>query len=390
MTLLSPALIPAAESAYLMQLGKFASGLSHVHGVWKWYRYGELFNKDNALGLGVGHLVDFILPDSTILKLPAVPFYVGAQLLRLFSTEDAVVGAWGDLKQAVFCTIPVNPKTKWITKSSLNYVVSRYTLTWWINDFKTIAIRTHAIAICTLQLVLESFKLVMRIMDVIEIFTLDPDKIKAIAKQSIRQAGVDVPLCLNALVKNQNVFLERLGNKTVFGYGVEAIGGDPEKVKEAVQTLFNKMETGLDIYQKVSETFGDGVICFVKKGFFDIGSTAVGDEKMRALYDPDSDESNCFRTIKPESKSVGLISFENVRKRKSKEEKVEPIKVTPPPVTPKTPLVVTPKRSSVYDLSKRKDKEKFFQSPKKRSLVEIRKSVVPVVNDNIRPVVTVA
>ena len=128
----------------------------------------------------------------------------------------------------------------------------------------------------------------------------------------------------------------------------------------------------------------------MKKGFFDIGSTAVGDEKMRALYDPDSDESNCFRTIKPESKSVGLISFENVRKRKSKEEKVEPIKVTPPPVTPKTPLVVTPKRSSVYDLSKRKDKEKFFQSPKKRSLVEIRKSVVPVVNDNIRPVVTVA
>ena len=373
MSSLSTTLLPAGEVSSFIGLGVVASGVSQVHGLWKWYRFGETYtNTDNALPLLIGNAFEsFILPDNTLLKLPAVPFYLGSRLLDLFAQEDNLHRACSKLKQAVFCTLPVNPKTEWIAKSPLDYVISRYKITWWVNDAKSAAIRLHRVALVSLEVGLETFKLVMRIVDVIEIFSLDPDKMKEIARKSIREGGIHIPRCLNALVKNQNIFLERLNSQNLFGYGISAVGGNPEKVKEIAQTLFNNLETGLDIYQKASVIVGDGAAALAKKSIYDILSWFASDEMLRKYYNPD----DCILLVE---KEPGLVSFKNISRKISKKNYIEVIVPPPESLAPTTtskplPNVFSP-RPNLYYANSSNDTVHLFQSPVKR-----RSMIVPQV-----------
>lgn len=311
MSTMPPTLLPAGVAFYSLSIGMIASGLSQIHGLWKWYRYGQIYtNKENAFGLGFGYAMEsFVLPNSTLLKLPAVPFYLGSHLLDLFAQEDELKKACIELKRAVLCVVPVNPKTEWVKNSPLTRYISRHRLTWLIYNSNCVLIRIQRISLCSLKVLLESFKLVMRTMDVIDLCTLDPSKIEAIAKQSIREGGYHIPRCLNALVKNKMIFIDRLNDpNSVLGYGVNAVGANPEKMREAACSLFDYLEKGLIIYKSTGDQVGNCLSSMTKKTIFEFLSWFTTEEKLREYFDPYAEESSVLK-LKPEDTLVPIKSI---------------------------------------------------------------------------------
>lgn len=378
---LTSSLMPARDASYLMGFGTIAVGLSKIHGAWKWYRYGELFtNKDNALGLAAGHLADIALPGNIFLRLPAVPFYAGSLLLDLFSEEDQLAQSWSDLKESIFSTIPINPRINWTANLSQKGLGSTYTITCWSFTLRCAAQKTYYIGLNILSLSFHSFKLVMRIMDVIEIFTLDVDQLKSIADRSIREGGVHIPKCLNALAKNKHLFLERLENKTVFSSGIETVGGDPEKIKEYVRNLFSRLEGGLEVYDKVNTAVGNGTAAILKKGLYDIANMVLDESTVNSFYNPDLDASNPFNKIGPESNEfTGVLSFSHIKKNKqelTKEPKVIEVVIPSPTKLPK--LKSTPPINLSQISKEEATCSPLFNSPKKKKGTTTSRPTIPV------------
>lgn len=315
-----PSIISASAVPYSMGLWTVASALSKVNSIWRWSK--TYTNPDNIAPLAAGHLLDFVLPDSTLMRLPAVPFLIGSRLLDLFSQEDALKASYERWKDAVWFVIPVNPKAELVKKSCLNIIVSRYTITWWKTASLKAAIRTKRIVLATLNLGCETFKLIMRIMDIVELITLDPAKMSNIARQSLCEGGVHVPRCLEALGDNRYVFLDRLHDpKNVLNIAVKTLGGEPEKLQESADSLFEKLDSGLKAYKRMNETIGDATVSFVKRGLFDIAGYFIDPELVgKWFYDP-SKESNFWRTVPTGGR---LINKECITAQKHKDKLVDP------------------------------------------------------------------
>lgn len=366
-----PPIVSANAVPYSVGLWTLASGLSKVHTTWKWITWGNTYtNKDNILGLGVGHALDFMLPDSTILKMPAVPFLIGSRLLDLFSQEDALKTSYQRWKEAAWFVIPVNPKVELVKKSSLNIVFSRYTITWWKTASLTAAIRTQRIFMATLSLGFETFKLTMRIMDIVELVTLDPVKINMIARQSLQEGGVHVPRCLNAMVRNKHVFLERLHNpQNILNCGIKALGSDPEQILAKADDLFEHLGTGLDAYKAASETVGDATVAFIKKGAGDIASLFISPELVHEWFFDPQQEANWWHPItKKEGRLIPaeLITAKNPKHYKSVPVMYTEILVKKTSNTTRTPSTPPP---NLYAISKSPSKSTgraLFTSPVKQ------------------------
>lgn len=364
---LAPTLNTAASSSYFMGgLGTIAYGLSSTRGLWKWYRYGELYtNTDNLLPLAAGELVNAGLPNNLFIKLPALPFFVASIALDIFSDEEVISEKCGDFIEACLGTVPVNSRIVWTPGTST------FTVTCLSYTTRNITTRVYDVGCNALQIGLRSMRVVMRVVDIIDV-AFNSGNIQEVAERSVREGGVHIPKCLDALTRNKHAILSKLKKgETVFGRVIEALGGNPKHINESVESLFSYLEPGLKVYQKACATFGDGVFAIVKKGVHDIATMVVDEKTVNQYYNPELDPTNPFsKHNKFITCTVEVISFSHVVKKTAKKAVIEEL-VDAPIVTSIEPIKEVKPMIHLYDLGPEPLK-KFepckgqFQSPTKK------------------------
>lgn len=270
-------------------LWSVAAGLNKVHGVWKLYIKGSTYlNPDNFFGLTVGVVYETLIGDKTVLKLPTVPFFIMAKCLDLFEQEDAWAREYTHWIEALTCVQPIHAE---ITRE-----VSRYKISWFRYSGEHFLWRIQRIAYRSLQLAWQSFKLIMRIMDIVDFMTLDPGKLNELVNQSVRESGLHIPRCLNTLVQNKQFFIKRLEQKEAgIDLALKLLGSQKTHaadIIDKVKSLFDHCERGLNFYEKASTTVGSAVVELGKKFIYDWSPEAFKQILKDQQWDPYSHSEN--------------------------------------------------------------------------------------------------
>lgn len=361
----------APSSSYFMGLGTLAYGLSSTRGLWKWYRYGELYtNTDNLLPLAAGEIVNAGLPNNLFIKLPALPFFVASIALDIFSDERFISKKCGDLTEACLCNVPVNSRIVWTPGTST------FTVTCLSYTTRNITTRVYDVGCNALEIGLRSMRVVMRVMDIVDV-AFNSGNIQEIAERSVREGGVHIPKCLAALEEHKHIILSKLKGETVFGRVIEALGGNPQHISGSVESLFSYLEPGLKVYKKACATFGDGAFAIFKKGVHDIATMVIDEKTVNKYYNPELDPTNPFsKHNKLITCKVEVISFSHVVKRTAKKAVIEEL-VDAPIVASIEPGKEVKPMIHLYDLGPEPLK-KFepckgqFQSPTKKKSPGLR------------------
>ncbi len=268
---------------YSASLWSIAAGLNKIHGIWKIYVKGTAYlNPDNFFGLSAGLMYETLIGDRLWLKLPTIPFFVMSRFLDLFEQEDAWTKQFHRWLESVQCVQPLPIK--------LTEDYARYKISWLRNASYGVYLRIQRIAICTLHLALESFKLAMRIMDVVELITLDPVQLNNFANQSVRESGWHIPRCLSLLVKNKLIFIQRLERKEAgIGRALKLLGCEKIKAKDVINSaegMIAQCEKGLEYYGQASNYVGEAVKNLGKKFIHDWSPESVKEWLREHKLDP--------------------------------------------------------------------------------------------------------
>lgn len=261
-----------------------ASALKRVHRVWQLMIHGRLYaNPGNYYGLLLGKLCN----TSTFLKNASVPFYVTARLLDLYDQENA----WQDSKikwfEALSGVHPVQLKTNPnIIHSSV--FLSGHTLAWLNVTSIRAYVRIQRVAMSSLNISLQTFKLLMMAMDVIELFNMEWSNL---TEQSAKRVGIDAPRCLNVLVhaNQKNCFVTKIRN-TALEIVRSSILDEVDRIKAAeyADQLKSVLECFLLHYQMTTGIFGQAVSLLVKQGIYDWSPEYVKNKLLEYGQDPES------------------------------------------------------------------------------------------------------
>ncbi len=274
----SPSLLSSNSIFDTKEIWTLSGVFYKVRRSWKWYRYKEIYgDPKNFLGLIGGNALSYVVP--TFVKIPAISFYAGSLLLDLFKQQDTCFHAWSQWKQAVYGVHPINAYPTYIQKSKTAFFSSHSTITWWMSASKHGLIRTQRIACSSFHLGFELFKLTMRVMDLMDLVTLDPNKIKENAEQAFREGAVHGPKVLKALSKNKIVFTSRLRQIEPFATKALKACGAPENSFKTLETslnsFFSSVESWLGWYDNVSTTSGEAFTDLGAKALHDIAPTSL-------------------------------------------------------------------------------------------------------------------
>jgi hypothetical protein len=241
-----------------------AAKTSQIHGLWKIYIQGKIYlNPDNFFGLVSGMTYQALIGDHLFLKLPTVPFFVMARFFDLCEQEDAWRGAYKRWISSLRFTQPIYVPPKPLKKGMLFSFSFAYSVSHIKHKSKCLWIRIQRIAFFTLNLGVQSFKLLMRILDIVELMTFDSKTLSSLLNQSVRESGIHIPRCLGVLEKNKHVLLARLMNnrsnvdKALQTLGAKKITAD--HVINTTKTLFEYLEKGLHVYKETSNGVGESI-----------------------------------------------------------------------------------------------------------------------------------
>lgn len=273
-------------------LWSLAAGVNKVHGLWKIYIKGTTYlNPDNFFGLSVGMIYQTVIGDRFLLKLPTVPFFVMSRFLNLFEQEDEWNKSWSCWKETFQGIQPIH------TRLTVEYANNR--ITWFHYSLECLWIRVQRIAYCTLLLAVETFKLIMRIMDIVELITLDPAKLNEFVDQSVRECGLHIPRCLNTLVKNKQMFISRLESKEEgINDALKWLGSEKIKgidVIKSAKSMFDHCEKGLELYQQAGDFVGDAIKNLGRKFIYEWSPEGVQQMLKEHNLAPDSDLQSVFQ-----------------------------------------------------------------------------------------------
>lgn len=265
----------------------FAAAISKIHSIWKIYIKGITYlNPDNFFGLSVGMIYQTIIGDRLFLKLPTVPFFVMARFLDLFEQEDAWRKQWNRWFETVQCVQPIH--------TSLTREYGNYKITWFHYSLSCLWVRIQRIAYATFLLAWESFKLVMRIMDIVELVTVDPAKLNEFVDRSVRESGLHIPRCLNVLIRNKAIFISRLESKeSGINDALKWIGCEKLKAADVIdsaKSLFDHCQKGLELYQQAGDFVGDAIKNLGKKFIYEWSPDGIKQMLKEHHLDPQSEQ----------------------------------------------------------------------------------------------------
>lgn len=218
-----------------------------VHRIWQVViRVPTYTNPDNFFGLGVGYGIDLILGQNRLLKLPAVPFLVGVRLLDLFEQEDTFRKSCHSWLEGVKAVQPIT--------------IIEYAADSWQFKAKWIYIRISRVASATLHVFKESFTLIMRIMDLMELISFDSKQLQELVDLSVKEGALNISRCIRSLNRNKGALIKRLEknegtiNRLLKGLGAKKTRAEDvvAKIKGGVETLHSWTMR----YEAVSQTVG--------------------------------------------------------------------------------------------------------------------------------------
>jgi len=248
-----------------------AAALKRVHSIWQIFTKGNLYlNPDNFFGLISGMTLEKLVRNNLILESPTVAFFITARFLDLFEQEDC----WN------------RSKIKWIEAFKFiqpiyleNPIISEgiplaycHPFVWIKVNSKCLVIRVQRIAFGTLDLTFNSFKLIMRVMDIVDIMNMEWTNL---ANQSVRESGIHVPRVLPVLLNSMNrkMIIHRLEvEKIGLASMGEIFGEDKMKAGETAKNIFAFLDLGLRYYEKASGVCSDvskAISSLLKRGFYD-------------------------------------------------------------------------------------------------------------------------
>ncbi len=296
-TLSSPYLLASHTTAIPTGFWVLVSIVNKAHHAWKWYVWKETYsNPDHFLGLLAGNAADYCI-DNRLIKLPAIPFFIISRFLDYFKQQDKCLKTWGKWKDSINGIHPINIKISHTGKTNVIFL-KPYAVVWFISDSNRCYIRIYKIAVSTLQLSIESFKLLMHIMDLMDCFTVDPQKIQQLASQAFREGGVHGPKCLKVLCKNKTLFMHRLEMMDGFFQSIFAVNSF-KHMRDSLSSFFDATESWLSWYDKVSNKTGRAITALGKKVIYDLAP-----EHLKSCVDVEIDLFLDPKPIKPCDKQL--------------------------------------------------------------------------------------
>lgn len=239
---------PTAWSAFV--------ALNRVHGLWRWYRRIELYRNPNNLSqLIAGHAVNFLIGDSLLVRVAAQCVLISTRILECVEQQASLCREGKRWVESVKGHYPLPVIDEWEHKNTSCWC-SPSSMAWWKSASSTLFNRIKRVFWCTLNLVWKTFKLSMKVMDAVDVFTLSPET----RNEGVNEFFVNSMKCLDTLVEKKEKLLQSLiDNRTII---TRILKGSPityDQLLGAVERTLNKTELVHEKAQKISK-FGNGIV----------------------------------------------------------------------------------------------------------------------------------
>lgn len=237
-------------------LWSIISLITKAHGVWDWYRWGDVYsNPNNFHALVAGHAVNLIVGDSLLVRIAAQCVLIAARILACVEQIRIVAQAYRNWINALTGQRYTITKVRWdkgIDKTSF----ATATLRWWKDAFMSVVDRIVRIAVATFMLFKEMFILSMRFMDAIKAFSMSPEK----QNEAVNELFVNGGLFVDKMVTEQQALVDYLSdkdNEEFVGNILTGIGS-----KYTVENLIDAASSGLSAAQSVQSVvdYGGGIV----------------------------------------------------------------------------------------------------------------------------------
>lgn len=238
------------------------TALNKVHGLWRWYRRAEVYRKpENLVSLVAGHVINWIIGDSVIVRVAAQFLLVATRILECAQQQAGICRAGHRWVSALKGHYPAPVYVEWEKPTSDGWL-SPSTVHWWKTVVVTAWERISRIALCTLDLFTRAFRLSMTIMDVIDALCWSP----AAKDDAINEGFVNISKCLANIVANKEELLEGLtDNKALIERFLKNSPITFDKLHSGVSKVLDKTELVHNVVQKISKV-GSGIVVGTKKG----------------------------------------------------------------------------------------------------------------------------
>lgn len=255
------------------------AALNKVHGLWRWYRRIELYRQpDNLMQLLGGHIIDKVVGKAYVLRVAAQCLLVATRILECVQQQAEVCRCGKVWWNAIKGHYPKNTEIKWEDSGTYAYL-SPSTVHWFKMKGHMLWARIERVALLTLNLFKEAFKLSMTIMDVIDVFCWSPET----SNEGVRESFVNITKWMDTAVNNKDELLagiqnnrdliERLLKKSPFTY---------EQLYQGVSSTLDGTEILAKGIKKVSKMGGGALIESGKKAISGV-MVVAGLSKLRPL-----------------------------------------------------------------------------------------------------------
>lgn len=171
--------------------------------MWRWYRRVELYRNPNNLSqLLAGHLVNFALGDSMMLRIAAQCLLISTRILECAQQQTILYDSWLKWKESIQGNYPRPNRCPWSNIQS-KILASPSTAGRIENQCRAIWNYAHRVAMRTADVVVEFFKLSMHVMDAMDTFCLSPHT----QNEGINEFAINAIKWMDKLVDNKEELL---------------------------------------------------------------------------------------------------------------------------------------------------------------------------------------
>lgn len=223
--------------------------LNKVHAAWRWYRRTEVYtNPNNLAHLLAGHAVNFFVGDVVILRVAAQCLLITTRLLDCVQQQAVVCQAGRSWQAAVMGHYAKSYYPSWESP----YPMKSYLHTVWD--------RIQHIAICTFQVLIQTFRLSMSIMDSIDAFCLNPTT----RNEAINEGFVNAMKWMDTAVKNKDELMRGIvSNRETIERFLQGSPLTYTQLHDGLEKTLEKTEVVYNQAKKIS-TFSNGAL--IKNG----------------------------------------------------------------------------------------------------------------------------
>lgn len=212
--------------------------VNKIHATWRWYRRIDLYrNPDNFSQLLIGHIVNFLIGESRILRLAAQCLLVATRLLECVQQQSSLRKSWKKLVAEIRGDRPVIVFTKWEKAATYLSPMTNY---WWKYHIQHLWMKIQRISVKVFSLLKNAFKLHMKMMDALDAICWDAST----DHDAIPESFVNIKKWLEAAIKNKEQLLQ----------GIDSHREVVEKLLKYSSFTFQQLHDGLEKLLKKTET----------------------------------------------------------------------------------------------------------------------------------------